>query len=182
MCSKVGQPGLRPHTSPQPVHEVKESCQCRQVPTGGWFLRHCSSSQCSTTASEIQKLGQGNKHKKKKHKKGWSCCTFCSTQQAFVKNRRKHSAEEARRQETSPGSEASLRNRAGSGKSRGDIYPALWLPTAQLFSRSALQDSMSGFHRHCTEDGPLSSKGVILLFTSTVCRPQGKKLAFSLLC
>lgn len=83
----------------------------------------------------------------------------------------------------SPGSEASLRNRAGSGKSRGDIYPALWLPTAQLFSHSAPQDSMSGFHRHCIEDGSLSSKAfIILLFTSTVCRPQGKKLALSLLC
>lgn len=41
---------------------------------------------------------------------------------------------------------------------------------------------MSGFYMHCLEDGTLSSKAfIILLFKSTVHRPQEKKLAFSLL-
>lgn len=36
---------------------------------------------------------------------------------------------------------------------------------------------------HCIEDGTPSSKAfILLLFKATVCRPQGKKPAFSLLC
>lgn len=97
-------------------------------------------------------MDQGNKYKKKKkHKKGWSC-SFCSTQQAFIKHRRKYSAKEARTQETLAAKH--LCETEPGPENLGVTSPLpRGFPLHSCSPPLLLRISVSGFHMHCNEDG-----------------------------